>query len=463
MYLSALPKFDLPQMSAPSNIISLVPVGLDDEPGRKKAARSAEHFVGGLEWTPVPDPKQLAGAMREAAATREVIRAATVESKQFGQIAAHGFWIGSGLEEDIKVPRNAHSLAAVVADLVTAAGMEQALLVLSHPNGTHSCVVRVSRGIPLLDAVRPADVAIRMAREQIAAAPGIPILTNDPSNFPESFSISWDKISEGASKRSRLKGVPVNLVGLTVVVLLAAGLLGGWLAFDRYRKAEERAELLRQQAELDPTPKYLAALAAQRGAVGFSPLEAARVVEDIQRLPVHVDGWSIESIACDVSSGCTAVWKRTYGTFSTWRAGRPSDEVDPPLPPGEGGGAADLQLDRLVAKWRQPGQPGELPESLPTLDDYLWQSGPTLQIWKTALLGLSSLPAPVLWPQIPDVPPSFKHPQAVYRGALAIDGVNPGLVENLIRSTPAGIVWTRIGLSLGSDPSYSLEGNFYVR
>lgn len=445
---------------------------------------SKEVFVGqggfrlysSLEWRLLDAVKQGAAGLRAAASDRGATHAVTVKSSKFEDVlqgkktkqvqrVSGGFYSSS---TDQSPGRKGHSIAAAFAKW--SHEHEKAALCLTVPD-VGFCVVVVLNGLPVLDRYVPLpDQAFALMAGYMSDNDDMSVFADDQVRFPTSLLSEGllDAIIESCDKSTLIKSIPPDMVKIGIAMLVIAGLAGGYFYYDKQKKAEARKLAILKAEEENPIPKYLNGLAAQRASLGFERKALLAAFQFASALPIDADGWKAKSIVCGrtdaVPEGCSATYERKAGTFTDIREALPKLTMTNPE------GSLDLNTAQMT--WPQKLEFQPIGDDAPALDEFIrGTTGSQLQNWLVAGLPVEFRPA-ALWPAVPGVPPSFKHPQALAVGGFSIAGVSLPLFEEVLNTAPANVIWTGWQITIGEikkgdDPMDSakikLIGSYYVK
>lgn len=437
------------------------------------ASPDGVRLIGGLEWRVLDANQSTDAALRatgkERAASHAVTATSTLtesvvvgkKTKEIRRVSG-GFYTSS---EDGEGPgKKAHSLAAAFA-LWTRDHEKAALYVRSGTTGKVAVVV-VLNGLPALDKVVDDETeAYQIVSGYIQSHPTISVFADDIVQFPRSLMDQGllEGIAGAAGKATVIKSIPADVARLALIAVVVVAALGGyqwWLS----KKAEEekKAALLRAQ-EADPIPKYLQALASQRGTLGATRSAMDAAYQSVLKAPVTVDGWKLKTIDCSFGLDCAAVYERTTGTYDGLKKAVPFMTLDQ-------AGSMNLNEGRMTWKQEMEADLLDAAKSPFTLPVFLeGEAGSQFQDWMVAGLGLT-IQAPELWPVVPEVSPSFKHPQAVALGKVEVSSVPLPLVQEVITKAPQNVIWSGFSIQMGEakgDPmtqaKVKLTGNYYVQ
>jgi len=286
-----------------------------------------------------------------------------------------------------------------------------------------------------------------------------------PNCAPADF--AW--LASGTERSVRLQPIPINPWPFLSAALVLLVVVGGWLAFQRYERAETARRTLEASRSADPLPKYLAALAAQEPRMAVDRAALVAAVGEMFSYRTWIPGWSLASAECSARlQACTRDWVRRGGSFEDLRRALPRDALEMLLP--QGGTVPGLDAARTTHPARLPRVPLSLASRhtpLPTLHDALSLTGPQLQMWRTADIVLD-LKQPALWPRVAELPPSFRHPRALLSGEVEMRDVPGPFILEALRTAPEFVSWeaVRVDIGQGTDVKallkFSATGVFYA-
>jgi len=180
-----------------------------------------------------------------------------------------------------------------------------------------------------------------------------------------------------------------------------------------------------------------------------------------------VPGWSLASAECSARlQACTRDWVRRGGSFDDLRRAFPHDALEMPLAQGSSVPSLDvartshpLALSRVDLL--STGRP------LRSLQAALADVGAQLQRWRTADVVVDLKP-PAIWPRLPEVPSTLRHPGALMAGAVEMHNVPGPFILEALSTAPDFFSWesVRVDIGAGSDArgllKFSAAGVFYV-
>ncbi|HEY8975488.1 MAG TPA: hypothetical protein VIN75_14820 [Burkholderiaceae bacterium] len=398
-------------------------------------------------------------------------RALTSDATHWAQalVGAHvryGLFQPRASEEGMRLPKGTLAAAACFSRLVGQRA-PNAALVLTVPASAQRkeekyFVVCLEDGVPVVDVLSN-EIDARNA----LGAEDRPIWSDNPVAYPncEPADLAW--LAAGCDRLARLQPMPVNPWPMLAAGMVTVASLGGWVLVQHLHRADAARKAAAAARAADPTPRYLAALAGQQGAMGSDRPAVVAAAREIFGYGTWVPGWRLASAECSArTQACTRDWVRRGGTFEDLRRALPEDALEMLVPQGSNVPALD------VARTRHPFKIARRSMLDPTrplraLQAAISDAGPLLQRWRTADIVLE-LKRPALWPRVPDVPATFVHPAAVLAGDVDLHNVpGPFIVEALV-SAPDFVSWesVRVDLGEGTDArgllKFSATGVFYV-
>ncbi|MGJ7523709.1 hypothetical protein ACSFA0_24755 [Variovorax sp. LT1P1] len=428
-------------------------------------------LIGGLDWRLLAAKGSLDSRLREGAsgngATHATVASAltpeksTVKGKQKEVIRLQaGFFTAL---DGSKPEKGSHSLAGAFASW--ARQHPAALLNVKTADGAYAVVV-VINGLPVLDRVEEdSTAAFLKAQPYLQERSDISVFSDDTEKYPRSL-MSTDllqQIAGATTKGTALRPVPINAARVAVIGLIVLGAAGGFVYHSKWKAEKARKEALARQRAADPIPKYLNALAAAREGAGLQRAALQAGFAAAQRLPVAPDGWRATRIGCSATAGCEVQFFRTTGTLASLRAAMPGLELSP---------SSQINLNEARMTWKQelPMQRLEPSQQLMGLGAFLQSAEASkLQMWLVAGPSVQLTP-PQLWPQVPGVPQSFKHPQALAAGKFEVSSVALPQVVEALATAPSNVAWTGWSVDIGdakqeplSRAKARLTGTFYVK
>lgn len=428
-------------------------------------------LYAGLDWRLLSAEGNVTSHLRSLAKERSASFAAQAIGTEAEESTAKGkttevHRVAAGYftsADNNKPPTGAHSLAAAFARWTHA--HPQALLNIRLADGRYAVVV-VVKGHPVVDKIEDsAGAAMELGREYQKSGSEISIFSDDVVQFPNAIEHQdlLERISEWVSKETAIRAIPVDLVKVGISLLVVAALAGGWVAWTKWDAEKKRLAALEKQRAEDPVPKYLDGLAAARLNVGIDRQSITAGIDFADRVPVAPEGWNAGRISCMQGTGCEVVFQRTTGTFAGL-------EKAVPILRMSAAGAINLNEARMT--WSQALGTANLEPGKPLPDLGTFIQGPEaskLQDWLVAGLTIQLSPQQ-LWPQVPGVPPGFRHPEALAIGKFEIDGISLPQMREVVSSAPVNVNWTAWSIELGdakqepiSRAKGRLTGNYYVK
>ena len=447
-------------------------VAYESPPAKAKGAKAAGEmlWVMGLEWQAV-SKGSWAAAAREIAAYKPVksavvIRGPKRDNEAGKQVTGQqhlGLLVMSFKEDEelkIKVPRRAHSLAAVFALSAQSQGAGLAALYLDirSPEGASSAYFcRLFNGIPTTDLVRTKEQATELAQD--AAADGCTVFSNDQDLLPGSTPIDLSWFASATDKLSLMRSVPFNWTGAMIGAAVLVALVGGGLLYQKKQADDKKRAAAVALAAADPLPKYQAALLQQRKAAGMDGPASQELFRQLMRMTTKIDGWRLTKLECE--QVCIANWERTNGTFAGLVQQRASDKVLVPAI-DEQGRPATTPVNSV--RTQIPIKPvfSDVPMELPKYDGYVLAVGNTYQKWANA--GLSTPPIQVAstWPSVPGAA-GLVAPSVIARGTVVLGGINAVFGSEVLGQIQPNVLVKKMTINVGVDSlRLDITGDFYV-
>jgi hypothetical protein len=437
----------------------------------------AGYLFGELDWQAARGARHTLDTLEQATERRSDISHYVLS--QSGDALVYGLFRNKSTEEDLRLPSRVHSAAHCFAKLVGAQHPNAALILhlpaSAQRRDASRYVVVLVDGAPAVDTISDETGARNSLGSQDRT-----IWSDSPLDFPGCVEADFAWLSGGVSKGSRLTRIPINpwpVVAIGTSIVLAGA---GWLWHHQVQKNKELQAAKAEQLAQDPVPKYLSALAREAPKMANHRADLVEMVQGIFERKVVVPGWSMASVTCTASAqNCTTQWSRRGGTFDDLRSAFPDDVLVPGVPDKAASAVASTpkgfvlplldsaQTQRtnavrrinLLSQSERVEFTGLMAQT--TAASVQWQT------WKTAGMLVELKPA-ALWPQVPGVLPSFKHPQALVRGEMTLRQVpGPFLIEAL-QMSPGWINWdvVRAELSEGDMRSrlkFTVTGNYYAK
>jgi hypothetical protein len=440
----------------------------------------AGYLFGDLAWQAARGAKHTLKTLEEATERRSDISHFVLF--QSAGALVYGMFCNKSTEEDLRLPGRVHSAAHCFAKLVGTEHPNAALILNLPPSAqrreSSRYVVVLLDGVPSVDTICDEMGARNSLGSQDRA-----IWSDSPLDFPGCFAADFGWLCGGVSKGSRLARIPISPWPI-VAIGLAIALAGvGWLWYHQVKKNKALQEAKATQLALDPVPKYLSALDREAPKMANHRADLTNMVQSIFERKVVVSGWSMAWVTCTASAqSCTTQWSRRGGTFDDLRSAFPDDLLlpagpDKPASPASSSTQKTFTPAPLDGAQTQrkfnvnrinlllPAQSGGL--KFTDLMQQTMDASVQWQIWKTAGLLIEIKPA-VLWPPVPGVSPSFKHPQALVRGEMVLRNVPGPFLLEALQMTPGWINWdvVRAEVSEGEMRSrlkFTVTGNYYAK
>jgi hypothetical protein len=385
---------------------------------------------------------------------------------QVGAHVRYGLFQPRASEEGVRLPKGTLAAAACFSRLVGQRA-PNAALVLTVPASAQRkedkyFVVCLEDGVPVIDVLSN-EIDARNA----LGAEDRPIWSDNPVAYPncEPADLAW--LAAGCDRLARLQPMPVNPWPMLAAGMVTVASLAGWVLVQHLHRADAARKAAAAARAADPTPRYLAALAGQQGAMGSDRPAVVAAAREIFGYSTWVPGWRLASAECSArTQACTRDWVRRGGTFEDLRRALPEDDLEMLVPQGSNVPALDVARTRHPFKIARRSMLDPM-HPLRALQAAISDAGPLLQRWRTADVVLE-LKRPALWPRVPDVPATFVHPAAVLAGDVDLHNVPGPFIVEALGSAPDFISWesVRVDLGEGSDArgllKFSATGVFYV-
>lgn len=419
-------------------------------------------LFGGLEWR-VLDATGKERSSSHAVTAQSALTESVVIGKKTREVhrVSGGYFVPA--VEGEGPGKKAHSLAAAFA--LWAREHDKAALYV-HTSTGKVAVVIVLNGLPSLDKVVDDETeAYAIVAGYIKDHPSISVFADDVEKFPSSLMDHGllDGIASAAGKSTLIKSPPLDFVRLSVVAVVIIGLLLGYQVRASKKAEEERKAALLRARAADPVPKYLSALSAQKSTLGATRGSLVDAFRAASKVPITVRGWRLKGIECHFGSiSCVATYTRIAGTFDGLKKSLNSMSLDQ---------AGTMNLNEARMTWPQElaAESLDAANSPFALQGFVEGAGSQFQDWLVAGLGLQ-IQAPNLWPAVPEVPSTFRHPQAVALGKLEVSSIPLPLAEEVIVKAPANVIWSGFTIQTGEangDPlaqaKVKITGSFYVQ
>ncbi len=428
------------------------------------ASTAQGDLLGGLFWR-APTAGQ--GRSRALIEARALTSDATHWAQaQVGTHVRYGLFQPRASEEGVRLPKGMLAAAACFSRLVGTQA-PNAALVLAVPASVQRkedkyFVVCLEDGVPVIDVLSN-EIDARNA----LGGEDRPIWSDNPVAYPNSEPADFAWLVAGGDRLARLQPMPINPWPVVGAALVATASLGAWLLVQHLHRVEVERKAVAAARAADPTPRYLAALAGQQGAMATDRSTFVAATREIFGYRTWIPGWSLASAECSArAQACTRDWVRRGGSFDDLHRALPDDSLEMLVPQGSTVPALDVARTthpfritrRTLLDARRP---------LRSLQAAISDAGPLLQRWRTADVVLE-LKKPALWPRVADVPTAFTHPSAVMAGDVDMHNVPGPFIAEALNSAPDFVSWesVRVDLGEGSDArgllKFSATGVFYV-
>jgi hypothetical protein len=422
------------------------------------------HLLGGLFWRAPTAGKSRTRALLEA---KSLTSDATHHAQaQVGSHVRYGLFQPRASEEGLALPKGTLAAAACFSRLVGAGAPNAALVLTVAASGQRKedkyFVVCLEDGVPVVDVLSN-EVDARNA----LGGEDRPIWSDNPAAYPNCEPADFAWLASGADKTARLQSIPIDPWPVLGGGLVATATIGAWLFMQHVHRVEiERKAQLAAHAA-DPTPRYLAALAAQRPAMAADRAALVAATAEMFSYGTWSPGWRLASAECSARlHACTRDWVRKGGNFDDLRLALPHDALEMLVPQGSTVPALD------VARTSHPFDAGRIDllatgRPLRSLQASFSEVGAQLQRWRTADVVID-LKRPSLWPRIPDAPSTFQHPRALLAGEADMHDIPGPFILEALNSSPEFLSWeaVRVDVGEGSDTKgllkFSATGVFYV-
>ena len=428
------------------------------------ASTAQGDLLGGLFWRA---PMAGQGRSRALIEARALTSDATHWAQaQVGTHVRYGLFQPRASEEGVRLPKGTLAAAACFSRLVGTQA-PNAALVLAVPASVQRkedkyFVVCLEDGVPVIDVLSN-EIDARNA----LGGEDRPIWSDNPVAYPNSEPADFAWLVTGGDRLARLQPMPINPWPVVGAALVATASLGAWLLVQHLHRVEVERKAVAAARAADPTPRYLAALAGQQGAMATDRSTFVAATREIFGYRTWIPGWSLASAECSArAQACTRDWVRRGGSFDDLHRALPDDSLEMLVPQGSTVPALDVARTthpfritrRTLLDARRP---------LRSLQAAISDAGPLLQRWRTADVVLE-LKRPALWPRVADVPTAFTHPSAVMAGDVDMHNVPGPFIAEALNSAPDFVSWesVRVDLGEGSDArgllKFSATGVFYV-
>ncbi|MFL6700010.1 MAG: hypothetical protein ACJ8GJ_22805 [Vitreoscilla sp.] len=428
------------------------------------ASTAQGDLLGGLFWR-APTAGQ--GRSRALIEARALTSDATHWAQaQVGSHVRYGLFQPRASEEGVRLPKGTLAAAACFSRLVGEQA-PNAALVLAVPASAQRkedkyFVVCLEDGVPVIDVLSN-EVDARNA----LGGEDRPIWSDNPVAYPNCEAADFAWLVSGGDRLARLQPMPINPWPIVGTGLAAAVSLGAWLVAQHVHRVESERKAAAAARAADPTPRYLAALAAQQASMATDRSTFVSATREIFGYRIWIPGWSLASAECNArAQACTRDWVRHGGSFDDLRRALPDDSLEMLVPQGNTVPALDVARTKRPFKVARhtlldPRRP------LRSLQATISDVGPQLQRWRTADVVLE-LKKPALWPRVAEVPTTFQHAAAVLAGDVDMHNVPGPFIVEALGSAPDFVSWesVRVDLGEGSDArgllKFSATGVFYV-
>ena len=428
------------------------------------ASTAQGDLLGGLFWR-APTAGQ--GRSRALAEARALTSDATHWAQaQVGSHVRYGLFQPRASEEGVRLPKGTLAAAACFSRLVGAQA-PNAALVLTVPASAQRkeekyFVVCLEDGVPVIDVLSN-EIDARNA----LGGEDRPIWSDNPVAYPNCETADFGWLASGGDRLARLQPMPINPWPVIGAALVASASLGAWLLVQHLHRVEVERKSLAAARAADPTPRYLAALAAQQATMGTDRSTFVTAAREIFGYRTWIPGWSLASAECSArAQACTRDWVRRGGSFDDLHRALPDDGLEMLVPQGSTVPALDVARTTHAFKVTRRTMLDPV-HPLHSLQSAFSDAGPQLQRWRTADIVIE-LKKPTLWPHLPDVPAAFKHPAAVLAGDVDMHNIPGPFIVEALSAAPEFVSWesVRVDLGEGSDArgllKFSATGVFYV-
>jgi hypothetical protein len=429
------------------------------------ATRNRDALVCGLQWHPLVERKRTKEILAYAA-NNDADKVLVVQKDGIATVG-----LSSRLDdEDVFAsgdttvkPKRLYSAAAVAAFHL---GNVNAVIALTMPDNARAVVIVISSGVPALDEIKGIEAAQELVGGYLSGkhdGAQYPLLTNDLGSFPQAES-SFDvyAVWESSGKAAEIVNKPVNYAALfatAVILVAAAASVNAWRA---HVKKAKLAAAAAAAAAADPLPQYDAMLMSQIGRLGWNAAALVKVLDQVERQPLFVDGWALHSVVCKAESNeCVSEWTREAGLSGQLIAARAPFAEKP---------TADSTKNRLLLSYRPEGAVSgpTSPAELPTIKDWSASSTNLMQLWENAGIQMSVAGGGfTLWPAMPNIANSAI-PVGVGVRAVATTFIAPiDVTREAVLTEPSNYYWRELTVSVGqtvADPlKLDMKGMIYAR
>lgn len=358
--------------------------------------------------------------------------------------------------------------AAIVLSTVYKGVIENAMFGIVLPNDKVA-VIGFRDGLPLVgfdrvvsyqDIVNVVDDYLQVLKEQ---APSAVFYGRDDvfqGRNPAPFELDWfaqtDPSKLSGTRLRRVKK-PVGLI--VSLVVFSAAIFVGFHYFDQYQQEQAKKAQIKI---IDPNRLYEQSVSKSLSAAGYPAIEVAwQMIDTINRLPLHHQGWKLDNAACTPGS-CVLSWSNgDGGTFQTFAAAALPGVAVQKTEYKEG-----LTTIETTVEYPVTGKPGVQLQLIPTLDEYvmnfgsraqkLKEFGAPLNLQKAIIIGLP----PVLPGQLPITENVLKNP--IKEGSWSLTG--DWMLYDALRGLPNNMTIQKLDLvASGESISMTVNGKYYVK
>jgi hypothetical protein len=428
------------------------------------ATTSQGELLAGLLWRAPTAGKSRTRVLLEAKSLTS--DASHYAQAQAGGSVRYGLFQPRASEEGVGLPKGTLAAAACFSALVGERAPNAALVLAVGASGQRKedryFVVCLEDGVPVIDVLSN-EIDARNA----LGGEDRPIWSDNPVAYPNCEPADFAWLGAGADRAARLQTLPVNPWPWVGGVAAAASTIALWGGMQHLHRLDLERKAAQAARAADPLPRYLAALAAQRKGMAADRGGLVAAASAMFAYSTWVPGWSLASAECSARlQACTRDWVRRGGSFDDLRRAFPHDALEMPLAQGSSVPSLDvartshpLALSRVDLL--STGRP------LRSLQAALADVGAQLQRWRTADVVVDLKP-PAIWPRLPEVPSTLRHPGALMAGAVEMHNVPGPFILEALSTAPDFFSWesVRVDIGAGSDArgllKFSAAGVFYV-
>ena len=431
---------------------------------RLVATSAQGDLLGGLFWR-APTAGQ--GRSRALLEARSLTSDATHWAQaQVDSHVRYGLFQPRASEEGVRLPKSTLAAAACFSRLVGTRA-PNAALVLSVPASAQrkedkTFVVCLEDGVPVTDVL-----ANEVDARNALGGEDRPIWSDNPVAYPNCEPADFAWLAGGGDRSARLQPMPVNpwpLVGAGAAVSIT---VAAWMAVQHVHRVDADRRAAAAARAADPVPRYLAALAGRQADMAADRAALVAATREMFDYPTWIPGWRLASAECSArAKACTRDWVRRGGSFDDLRKALPEEALEMLVPQGSAVPALDMaRTSRPLRVERRSMLDPRRP--LRSLQVAFSDAAPQLQRWRTADVVIE-LRKPALWPRVPDVPTTFRHPAAVLAGDVDMHDVPGPFIVEALGGAPDFVSWesVRVDVGEGSDArgllKFSASGVFYV-